>query len=368
MLSDLEALKTADKKPLVRVHFVRNGPSYLPELDAYTQFITARGHEARIHDTSTTVPDNAQVVWWICGRVSHAEARRLRDAFQIHEYASASVPPYAWLKDQVKHWTQPRPDFRLFQNAWVRERLGFADGVPSNLRDMGVAQHFLDAGETQPQTEAPWAVDSATHAQGDVLAKKRGSIGPEFDLVYLGEMSRLLPFLPLLQSIHDANRTLLLVGDVPDDLRSKLPASVSCTGRVPHAEVPRHLLRARFGLNLVSNVAPYHQQTSTKLLEYCAVGLPVVSNDYAWVRYFATHFEGNFHLLNDDPETWVFSFGEALDAYPYRVPDVQTLAWPTLLRHLPLWKKLHINASHVSATPSHNSPQPPMPLARERTE
>jgi hypothetical protein len=102
------------------------------------------------------------------------------------------------------------------------------------------------------------------------------------------------------------------------------------------------LLRARFGLNLVSNAAPYHQQTSTKLLEYCAVGLPVVSNDYAWVRHFATQFQGNFHLLNDDAETWVFSFGEALDAFPYRVPDVQALAWPTLLRHLPLWKKLHI--------------------------
>jgi len=112
---------------------------------------------------------------------------------------------------------------------------------------------------------------------------------------------------------------------------------------VPHAQVPHHLLRARIGLNLVSNVAPYHQQTSTKLLEYCAVGLPVVSNDYAWVRDFATHVDGNFHLLNDDAETWVFSFGEALDAFPYRVPDVQALAWPTLLRHLPLWKKLHIH-------------------------
>jgi glycosyltransferase involved in cell wall biosynthesis len=358
MLSDLEALKTADKKPLVRVHFVRNGPSYLPELDAYAQFITAHGHEARIHDTSTTVPDNAHVVWWICGRVPHSEASRLRDAFQIHEYASASVPPYAWLKDQVKHWTQPRPDFRVFQNAWVRERLGFADDVPSNLRDMGVAQHFLDAGQIQAQKQ------TEEQALGHPLGLPNA---PEFDLVYLGEMGRLLPFMPLLQSIHDAGRTLLLVGDVPAPLRTQLPASVSCTGRVPHAEVPRHLLRARFGLNLVSNVAPYHQQTSTKLLEYCAVGLPVVSNDYAWVRDFATHFEGHFYLLNDAPDSWELSFGGALDAFPYRVPDVQALAWPTLLRHLPLWKKLHIDASHLSTQPSPNSPQPPTPLAREGT-
>ena len=100
--------------------------------------------------------------------------------------------------------------------------------------------------------------------------------------------------------------------------------------------------RARFGLNLVSNSAPYNQQTSTKLLEYCAVGLPVVTNDYAWVRYFAAHHNANFHVLRDDPSTWPHSFGGALEAYPYGVPDMRTLAWPQLLQALPLWKHLHI--------------------------
>jgi general secretion pathway protein D len=120
------------------VHFVRNGPSYLPEIDAYVDFITSHGHQALVHDTGTTVPLNAQVVWWMCGRVPSAEARRLKSAFHIHEYASASAPPYAWLKDFVKHWTQPKPDYRIFQNGWVRERMGFDDGVPYALRDMGV--------------------------------------------------------------------------------------------------------------------------------------------------------------------------------------------------------------------------------------
>jgi hypothetical protein len=111
---------------------------------------------------------------------------------------------------------------------------------------------------------------------------------------------------------------------------------------VPHADVPHQLRRARFGLNLVSNIEPYSQQTSTKLLEYCAVGLPVVSNDYAWVRYFAAHYQGNFHVLRDDPATWQFSFGEALEAYPYVVPDVRELAWHILLGKLTIWQHLHI--------------------------
>ena len=106
--------------------------------------------------------------------------------------------------------------------------------------------------------------------------------------------------------------------------------------------MPHQLRRARFGLNLVSNIEPYNQQTSTKLLEYCAVGLPVVSNDYAWVRYFAAHYQGNFHLLRADPATWQFSFGEALEAYPYVAPDVRELAWHKLLAKLTIWQHLHI--------------------------
>ncbi len=98
------------------VHFVRNGPSYLPELEAYAAFIASRGHQANIHDTSATVPNDAQVVWWICGRVSHLEQRRFKHAFHIHEYSSSSVPPHAWLKDQVKRITQAQPDYRVFQN------------------------------------------------------------------------------------------------------------------------------------------------------------------------------------------------------------------------------------------------------------
>ena len=312
------------------IHFVHTGPAYMPELDAYASFATALGHSTVLHRDTASVPNDAQVVWWMCGRVPQSEARRLKHAFHIHEYASTSVPPYAWLKDVVKHWTQPRPDYR---------------NVPHTLRDMGIAQAFFDAVQmpyvaahddlhTQrhpPESMAPTAADHEAH-----------SLVPpnEFDLVYLGEMSRLLPFVPLLQAIANAGRSLLLVGDVPDALRQQLPASVTCTGRVPYADVPHQLRRARLGLNLVSNTEPYNQQTSTKVLEYCAVGLPVVSNDYAWVRYFTTHYQGNFYVLRDDPASWPSSFGPALDAYPYVLPDVRSLAWPQVLAKMPIWDLL----------------------------
>jgi glycosyltransferase involved in cell wall biosynthesis len=294
------------------IHFVRNGTANTDELQAYAAYVQSRGHQALVHDSSQSVPSSASVVWWMCGRVSHTESWRLRLAFQVHEYTSAASPPHAWLKDQVTHWTQPKPDYRIYQNGWLRERLGFGTAVPHALRDLGVPQHYLD---TATRTDLP---------------------APDMDLVYAGDMAQLHAFVPMLHSIHASGRRLLLIGDVPEDLQVQLPESVVCTGHVSSHDMPLQLRRARYGLNVASESA--HQLSSAAVLAYCAVGLPVVSHDYPWVRYFAAHHQANFLLLGDDPLGWEKNFGEAMAVFPYRVPDVRALAWPLVLDKLGLWK------------------------------
>ncbi len=74
---------------------------------------------------------------------------------------------------------------------------------------------------------------------------------------------------------------------------------ITVTGKVPHHEVPAHLRRARCALNLVPDQIPYSEQTSTKLLEYCAIGLPVISTDYRWVRNFAASNKAAIAYLPD---------------------------------------------------------------------
>jgi len=58
------------------------------------------------------------------------------------------------------------------------------------------------------------------------------------------------------------------------------------------------------------------------------------------VRYFMAQHKANFYLFKDDAPSLATSFGEALDAYPYEVPDVRTLAWPQVLNTLPLWRTI----------------------------
>lgn len=298
------------------VHFVHSGPAYMPELSAYEAHLQALGHHCERHSDPATVPLDAEIVWWICGRVSAFHSRRLRHSLQVHEYASTSVGHLPRLKDRVKRWQHPRPDHRVFLNAWVRERMGFDDGVPCSLRDMGVPPAFLQA--------------TPSHTV-------------DHDLVYLGEMGRLRSFLPALQAISQAGLKLLLIGQLPKDLEGFIRSTpcIECTGRIAQSQVPEQLLRARAGLNLMPNRPPLAKQTSTKVLEYLAVGLPVLSNDYAWARAQAAQYPDRVFLLQDLrlPERWT----QALAAMPPSLANrsrFQELVWPERLQALPIWQQL----------------------------
>ena len=296
------------------VHFVHSGSAYLPELAAYRQELTRRGHEVHVHSHPATVPDQADVVWWICGRVSRSHTRRLAHSQHVHEYASASVAPLAWLKDRVKQFTHPQPAHRVFQSEWLRQRVGLSDAVPYSLRDMGVPAHFLTA-----------------QALGE----------PEFDLVYLGEMSRLMQFVPALQAIDEADLRLLLIGQIPPELDTVIGRlrHVHTTGRIAQEDVPAQLLRARAGLNLVPNVLPLSAQTSTKMLEYLAVGLPVVSNRSVWAERIATEHPGRVRWLIalSSAQAWRQTVAQLPAPEAYR-QHLRNLSWDAQLQSLPLWQ------------------------------
>lgn len=294
------------------VHFIRGGLSYLPELQAYAEHLRSHGCESTMHDDATTVPADVQIVWWMCGRVPEGAAAKWPAAFHIHEYASASVPPFAALKDKVKRWTHPVPQHRVFQSEWVRRRMGFSDDVPFSLRDMGVPQAFLDVQPSGP---------------------------PEFDIVYLGETSRLLAFAGALHAMNEAGLKLLVVGELSDTVRA-LAKPAAVTGRVPQREVPAQLLRARAGLNLMPDQLPFSEQTSTKVLEYLAVGLPVLGNAYPWFDRTAREHPGRIRSLDvDHPSAWRAATA-SLPGHESDRSRLQSITWASRLAGLPVWDAL----------------------------
>lgn len=302
------------------IHFVHTGNAYLPELHAYVEFIQSTGNHARVHREVDTVPNDAEVIWWMCGLVAFQARRRFPKAFHIHEYASASIGRLCHFKDIYKRLLQATPDYRVFQNEWVCARLGFRDTVPFEYRDMGVTPQFF---------------------QKETLSRVR-----DFDCVYSGEMRRLKYFLPVFEGLARSGRTVLLIGQLPDAIRDYFDtqSNVTTVGRVSYTEVPQLLIRASYGLNLVPSQLPYTQQTSTKLIEYCAAGLKIVSSDYPWVRRFEQQNEASFYFIPylNSAKTYSEIFGDALDLQPYRTPKLHNLTWPLILNRMRVWQAIGI--------------------------
>jgi hypothetical protein len=53
-----------------------------------------------------------------------------------------------------------------------------------------------------------------------------------------------------------------------------------------------------------------------------------------------THNEANFYLLNDDMSSLHNNFGEALEEFPYVIPQIRKFAWPQVLDRLPVWSRI----------------------------
>lgn len=289
---------------MVKILFERRQGVYLPEIDAYCTYLRQHYPQVTAID-SALLPQEAgfDVIWKFMGfdRNPPAPTR----PFTVHEYGSLSVPPLARLKNAAKRFLNSTPDQRVFLTARVEADFGFTDSVPSFRRDMGVDEVFFTSRTTPP----------------------------EFDFVYAGSLYRgtlVLAFLEAFAANPKAG-TLLVVGDVRAEDQTRLAASgrIHFTGRVPYRSVVQHLHRARFALNLIPDVYPFNLQTATKVLDYAAAGLPILSNRYFWAEAFAAQRQAQFFWLPKDLAQ--FSLAE-VERFAFKTPDVSDLRWDAVIR------------------------------------
>ena len=276
--------------------------SYLPELSAYQHYFQSKGHQLVIYDQH--IDSRADVVWRFMG-IDRAQLTMP----VIHEYSSLSLAPCARLKDTIKRLYNIRPAGRIFLNSFVMDSMGFADGVPTFCRDMGISKKFFT-----------------------VQKKKK-----EFDYVYVGAITRSRMIDRLCWHFCNTMKesSLLLIGEPEKGIMWDYAqtANITFAGKQPYSQVPELAMKAAKGINVTPDIYPYSYQTSTKILEYCALGLDVVTTRGHWVESFVQQREGKFFFLDDD-------FGnltkEPIDAFSFTTPEVVDLEWERLLNSLQL--------------------------------
>jgi len=287
---------------MTSILFVRKPHVYLPEITAYRAYLAQRHPKVECFESTDMTdynPDEYDILWHFMGVDVKGQG-----AYVVHEYNSLSTRPCARTKNLIKRTINKKPNKRIFLNERVRSDFAFHDDVPSHIRDMGIDEAFFS-----------------------VPAQK-----PAYDFIYVGGLNRG----PLITRVLDrftrplADATVLLVGDAPEDMQARYQShkNIIFQGRVDYKDVPALLGQARYGLNIMPDIYPFNVQTSTKVLEYCAVGLPVVSTDYEWINQFEAANNASFYKLSDDLGNLDMAL---IDAYDFQIPSVGHLKWPTVI-------------------------------------
>jgi len=257
---------------MLRILFIRSRKAFLPEINAYMKYFSKR-NEFEAFDSfdlqNDYEIDDFDIIWEFKG----FGGMNNTDKVLVHEYASLSTGYFPRLKNRLKLIFNPKPHLRVFLNETVRHEFGFKDDVDYCYRDMGIDESFLHLRTT----------------------------GKEYDFVYVGSVSKSREIDILLREYTKCSPgKLCLIGNVDDEIYStyKRNKDIIFTGPVPYSEVPLIASKATYGINYVPNKYPFNIQTSTKLLEYLALGLKVITTDYSWVREFEKKHGCNFYKLD----------------------------------------------------------------------
>jgi glycosyltransferase involved in cell wall biosynthesis len=288
----------------MKIAFIHNDLAFLPELSAYQLFFQKQNIESCLVKYGEEENSGADVYWYMMGLYPKA---RYRKKLIIHEYSSASVPPYRKLKDWLKRRFNPRPDFRLFQSEYVRNQIHIYDEVPCGYRDMGVNEDFF---YPMPETEK------------------------EFDFIYSGSLSAERNLTDLL-GVFDQGAlrecSIVLLGKDNEELKNKFShrKNIIFQGSVPWTEVAGWLARSRYAVNFIPDREPFNAQTPTKFLEYAAMKVPIISTNYFWISEFQERYGGNYFLLKDDLSnmTW-----DRINLFSYEFPKLESWKWDEKIR------------------------------------
>ena len=286
-----------------RIAILHAGKAILPEIWAYQDFFKNHGYEVEPINTKQDYSlEGYDIEWHLMGTdISFRNNGRIK----IHEYISLSTQPFPAVKNGIKRLLNTKPHLRLFGSPIVKRDMGFRDEIPFLFRDAGVAPFFFDA---------------------ELNASK------EFDFVYAGSTHKSRRLNMLLEAFirYAPENNLLIIGEPSGDIRPEFLSNpnILYTGRVKYQDVPGLLRKAHFGLNYIPDIYPLNIQRPLKLLEYCAVGLPVVSTSYFWVNQFEKETGARFYKLNQDLSNLNIN---AINYFEYNIPDISVYSWENII-------------------------------------
>ncbi|OHY90045.1 glycosyl transferase [Vibrio rotiferianus] len=242
---------------MIDVCFVKTGRAFLPEIYAYREYLHKKGITTCIADDLKQAKQIHCKVYYRFG--GFLTQRVANDSLEVHEYHTISTGRFVSLKNIVKSFFSAKPDYLSFLNSYVESTYFFSSGIPTFYRDMGAESSLLDIRK---------------------LSDKK-----DYDICYFGSISNREGVSDAILHLASKGYQLVVGGNASEkDQELFAKHDVHYLGVCSREVVYDYLSRSRFGLNIVPDEYPLNRQTATKVIEYLVAGIPVISNNYQWIR------------------------------------------------------------------------------------
>lgn len=270
--------------------------AFLPESFAYCEYFRKQGFKCDLikKDSSVILDYDAIVLF----HGFHPFWRKY-PKFIIGEYHSLSTGKFSRLKDFIKRLINVRSDLYIFLNHKVREKMFF-----------------------------PKTINYVTRSMGYSLSDFNECKNKIFDIVYCGSYRNGLS--AELMKLAEMGLTIAVVG--PDCIFKH--ENITSFGRKSSEDAKLIILQAKYGLNYTPNVFPLNIQDSTKIIEYCAAQLGVITNRYQWVNEFELSRNARFLSLDDINKI------SDIEEFDFVVPDISDLEWSNIMKQSNILDKL----------------------------
>lgn len=290
---------------MISLALVVSTKAFLPEIDAYKNYFENNGFNVDIVSCNESLG-----AYDVC-LLFHGfhPFWRSYSKLIIGEYHSLSTGRARHFKDLFKRCFNVRADHYVFLNKYVRKKIFSSRQWSYTYRPMGYS---------------PSLVDKYKHNN------KR------YDVSYVGSLRP--GVLDRIYHLADMGLTLVVAG-IRIDIDHP---NIESFGAVDNEKAYELMSLSRIGLNFTPDIAPWNRQDSTKVIEYSALGLGVITNRYAWVDDFEVANQAKFlDLCSAQSKDDVLSFD-------YGVPDVSDLTWPNILNRSGLAKEIqYLSRSNV---------------------
>ena len=285
-------------KMIKSVAIEKSNKAFLPEAYAYRDYFRSNGLVCEIIEKGSKDALEFDAVLLFHG--FHPFWKKY-PSFVIGDYNSLSTGRFNKVKDIIKRIINVRSDLNVFLNEDVRRNMFFSKKNNYITRGMGYFEED----------------------NYNIFNKKK------FDIIYCGSFRP--GILKEVYRLADLGFSIALVGmdDKPQH------RNIKNFGKVVPAEARELISQAKYGLNYTPDIFPLNIQDSTKVIEYCAAGLGVISNRYKWINDFENNTGGKFITLKEIEKY------EDLEFFDFIVPNIDNLSWESILKNSDIINKLN---------------------------